>query len=131
MKPKKQAKPDIGPLDLLDAVPQRNAVVTSELADDGSVVLSVPLRQRWFMKPPFSLIFPFSSRRRVSLDKLGSEVWKQCDGSRSTEKIIEEFAARHAMTFHETRLSVMLFFRSLAERGLIAMVGVKRQNQES
>jgi hypothetical protein len=114
--------------ELLDAVPQPNRAVQSEGERGGELVLSVPLRQRWYMRRPLSLVFPFSTQRRVALDGLGIEVWRGCDGRRTAEQIVEQFARDHGLTFHESRLSVMQFLRELTRRGLIVMVG-KSQEQ--
>ena len=55
------------------------------------------------------------------LDKLGTEVLELCDGSRRVEEIVDEFAAKHRLTFHESRVAVTGFLRSLVQRGLIAI----------
>ena len=118
--------PDVG--QLLDAVPVPNrAVHCDSRLDDGGVVLSVPLRARWYMRPPLTWVLPFSTHRRVALDALGGEVWTACDGARTTECIVESFAERHRLTFHEARLSVMLFLKELVRRGLVVMVGRARE----
>jgi hypothetical protein len=125
--------PDINPsrslatADLLDAVPVRNRAVECEREADSELVLRVPLRRRWYMDPPVGWLFPFSRYRRVALDRLGKEVWQGCDGERTTESIVEGFAARHHLSFHEARLSVMQFLKDLTQRGLVVMVG---RNQE-
>jgi len=61
----------------------------------------------------------------VELDALGRQVFVACDGSRTTEQIVEEFAERHRLRFHEARLSVLTFLRSLVERNLVALVASK------
>jgi hypothetical protein len=109
--------------ELLDAVPMRNRTVRAEKDDEQELVLAVPMRRRWYMKRPFSWLFPFSTHRRVALDAMGREVWNQCDGDTAAEKIIEEFAGKHQLTFHEARISVMLFLKDLTQRGMIVMIG--------
>jgi hypothetical protein len=39
------------------------------------------------------------------------------------EEIVEAFAARHRLTFHEARLSVTAFLRQLTWRGLVVIAG--------
>lgn len=115
-------------VELLDAVPVRNRAVECESAREGEIVLKVPLRAQWYMKPPVGWLFPFSRYRRVALDRLGMEVWDGCDGKQTAERIVEQFARRHRLSFHEARLGVMQFLRDLTRRGLIVMVG-KGQGQ--
>lgn len=108
--------------EMLDAVPVRNERVRREAKGDEATVVFVPVRRRWYMGPPLSWLMSFSRERGVQLDKLGMEVWESCDGKRTTEEVIEEFAGRHHLTFHEARLSVMSFLRDLTRRGLVVMV---------
>jgi hypothetical protein len=108
--------------DVLDAVPVRNQSVREERKSDEEIVIFVPMGRRWYMGPPLSWVLPFSKERGVGLDRLGREVWEACDGKRTAERIVEEFAARHHVTFHEARLSVLSFLRELTRRGLVVMV---------
>jgi hypothetical protein len=107
---------------LLAAVPVRNRSVIEEKQETGTV-LRVPVRKRWFTSAPFSFIFPFSRFRSVELDKVGLEVWKDCDGTRNIEQIVERFAQKHHISFHEARAGVLEFLKSITRRGLIVITG--------
>ena len=106
--------------DLLDAVPIRNRAVGIRRSGD-RVTLSMPLQQRWYMKPPFNWVLPFRGRRRIELDILGNEIWEACDGDRSCEQIIDGFAEAHHLTFQEARAAVVRFIQSLVQRRLIVL----------
>ena len=118
----KQA-PAISAVDLLDAVPLRSQTVQGEKRPDGGWLLRVPLRRRWYTKPPLTWLMPLSRERAIGLDRLGSEVWEVCDGRRTVQEIVDLFAAAHDLTFHEARLSVTAFLRLLTRRGLVVVVG--------
>ena len=111
----------LDPEKLLDAVPTPNAAVRLERRGD-SVLLFVPLRPRFWTGPPLSWLLPFRKERGFALDALGEEVFAACDGRRTLEQIIEAFASRHRIRFHEARLAVTQFLRSLSERNLVALV---------
>ena len=49
-------------------------------------------------------------------------MWLACDGELRLEQIVEQFADRHQLKFHEARLCIVAFLRSLAERNLLALV---------
>lgn len=116
---RKRPKPSAD--DLLQSVPVRNDRAEQQVLDDGKVVLTVPLKKTWFMGPPLSWFMPIRNERRFELDALGAEVWDLCNNRRDMEQIIETFADRHQLTFHEARLSVSAFLRTLVERGCIVM----------
>jgi hypothetical protein len=109
------------PAELLLAVPTANRAVRVEPQGQG-MVLWVPVRQRWWMGPPLGWFLPFRKERGVALDAIGRQVYVACDGVHTTEQIIEQFAERHRLRFHEARLSVLAFLRSLVERNLIVLV---------
>jgi hypothetical protein len=110
---------------LLDAVPTANSAVRVERHGE-SVVLFVPIRKRFWMGPPFSWVLPYRKEKGFALDALGAEVFSACDGERTLEQIIEGFADRHRLRFHEARLAVTQFLRTLSERNLVALVVQER-----
>lgn len=106
--------------DLLDSIPVSNQAARVEDSGEGLVVY-LPIRQRWWMKPPFSWALPYRDERGVALDKLGAEVYRAIDGERTVEQIVERFAEAHRLRFHEARLAVMQFLRMLAERKIVVL----------
>jgi hypothetical protein len=116
--------------ELLGAVPCRNQAAETSRQSDGSLVVAVPLQRPRFMVPPLTWVLPYSSRRRVQLDALGTEVFELCDGRRNVEQIIEQFSARHRLTFREAQLSVGEFLKQLTRRGLVAIVGVREDRRD-
>jgi len=111
----------LSPERLLDAVPVRNEAVKPEQRGE-SLVLWVPLQKRWFTRPPIRWMLPTARQRGVELDGLGQWVWHAINGHRTLEQIIERFADRHQVTFHEARLAVLQFVRMLTAKRLVAVV---------
>ena len=105
---------------LLDAVPVANQAARVESYGD-LVVIYLPIRQRWWMRPPISWALPYREEKGVELDKLGTEVYRAVDGKRTVEQIVESFADQHKLRFHEARLAVMQFLRSLAQRNVVVL----------
>ncbi|HOU22572.1 MAG: PqqD family protein [Kiritimatiellae bacterium] len=107
---------------MLQAVllPNRAARVVRE-DPDGSLTLAVPTRKpsvlrglgAWLVRPP--------RERLTLLDSLGASVWKACDGRRPVEALVMEFARRHRLSFHESRVSVTGYVSSLLRRGVLAV----------
>jgi hypothetical protein len=106
---------------VLDAIPVVNSAVRVELQDNGAL-LWLPLRPRWWMGPPISWVLPFRREKGIALDGLGRQVLESCDGNSSVERIVEDFARRHKLRFHEARQSVLLFLKMLLERKVVALV---------
>ncbi len=119
-----RTKPSAMSLDeMLDAVPVRNQAVRSERRGSG-LVLWIQLKRRGFLEKPLKRVLPLRDEKGVKLDTLGEDVWKQCDGHTSVEKIVERFAAKHQVRFHEARASVMQFIALLVQRKLLVVVGM-------
>ena len=115
-------KQGLGLAQTLAAVPVVNRAVRQETRGE-ALVLFVPLRRRWWMAGPVSWWLPLRRERGVALDRLGREVWDLCDGRRDLEAVVDRFAQRHRLGFHEARLTVMQFLKMLVERKLLVLVG--------
>ena len=106
---------------LLDAVPTVNQAVRAK-QQGKALLLHVPIQQRWWMGPPLSWFMQFRSEKRYLLDEQGQELWRMCNGRRRTEEIVEKFASRHQLRFHEARVAVMEYLGTLLKRNLLVMV---------
>ncbi len=97
--------------------------VAAEAVSDagGDLKIAVATRRPRWLVPPLSWLVPFKPQRTVRLDNLGGEVWRLCDGERTVEAIIVEFAARHGLTFHEARVAVTGYLSQLVQRGVLAV----------
>ena len=105
---------------VLSTRPTQNSAVRAENTA-GGVMLFVPLARPAWLRA-LSIALPLRREKGFALDALGQEVWLACDGSRSFENIVVEFAARHRLRFHEARAMVAQFIRTLSERNLVALV---------
>ena len=115
-------RPEVGAWrPLLEARPVRNAAARAIDDGTGNVTVCVKTAPPWYMVAPISWIVPHRPERRFTLDRLGSQVWRSCDGRRNVEAIVDAFASEHELTFHEARVSVTNYLRSLVQRGVLAV----------
>lgn len=85
--------------------------------------ITVSLKRAWYLLvPPLSWIVRVGSTRTLRLDRLGARVWDLCDGKRTVEKIVDEFAELYGLSFHEARTSVTIYLKMLVQRGALAIV---------
>jgi len=108
--------------DLLHSRPVANTRVELDRLDDGGAVASIPMRRPSWLVPPLTWLVPFSSHRRVRLDRIGLGVLDLCDGKRTVEDIVEQFAAANKLSYREAQLPVTQFMQMLLQRGLVAAV---------
>lgn len=113
-------RPPLDPACVLDAVPTPNVLVRGERRGT-TLVLWRPRPRTWWSGLA-ALLLPWRDQKGFALDALGEEVWSACDGERSFEHIIEAFAERHRLRFHEARVPVAQFVRVLVERDLLSLV---------
>ena len=106
---------------MLDAVPCRNEA--AEAAPDGAsmVELAVKKKKPFFLVWPITLLIRPNLKKRVVLDKIGTEIWSMCDGALTVENIIDRFSKKYSLSFHESRVAVTDYIRSLVRRGILAM----------
>ncbi len=85
--------------------------------------ITVEMNRPWYLLfPPLSWIVRVGSTRTLGLDRLGARVWDLCDGKRTVEEIVDEFAELYDLSFHEARTSVTMYLKMLVQRGALAIV---------
>jgi len=87
------------------------------------LTLTVTMKRPGYLFPPLSWIIRPPQTKRIVLDAVGGQLWEWCNGNRNVENIIELFAKKHSLTFHEGRVSVTSYLKELLKRGALA-VGV-------
>ena len=88
---------------------------------NGEASIAVPTRRPGWLVPPISWVVRPPGARTLVLDALGVEIWTLCDGSRTVEAVIDAFAAANGLTFHEARVSVTAYLKSLLRQGALAV----------
>jgi len=106
---------------MLQAIPRRNAAADAVRRPDGTLAIHVRLRRPRWAVPPITWVVHMTDRRTVNLDALGTAVWDWADGRRTVEDVIDEFARRYSLTFHEARAAVTGFLSLLVKRGVLAI----------
>ncbi|NLX05284.1 MAG: PqqD family protein [Phycisphaerae bacterium] len=115
-------EPDQSWQKMLLARPVRNAAAKVSACSDGCLRIAIPNLRPWYLFPPISWMVRPAASKSLVLEGLGAEVWDLCDGRRTVEEVTDCFAARHSLSFHESRVSITGYLRLLVQRGALAMV---------
>lgn len=108
--------------DMLAAVLQPNLKVTAVWNTERTqLTLNVPTKRPDYLVPPISWVVRPPAFRSFVLDPVAAELWTWCDGRRCVEEVIELFARKHNLTFHESRVSVTSYLKELVKRGVFAV----------
>ena len=100
----------------------QNAAATIEKrGEDGGLAISVPNKKPSYLVPPLTWIIRPNEKKVLHLDTVGAFIWDMCDGNVPVETVIEKFAQKHRLTFHESRVSVTTYAKSLLQRGALAV----------
>lgn len=106
---------------MLEATPLRNAAARVELGTGDGVRVFVKRAKPAYWVPPISWIVPLKPERVVMLDRVGTAVWRLCDGQRTVRAVVDEFAVTYRLTFHEARTAVSEYIGMLIQRGILAI----------
>ena len=107
---------------MLESRPCPNAAAAVAPQPDGTVRITVQLKKTKWIMPPLSWFIRPSRQRRYHLqDRVAVTIWGLCDGRRSVEAIVDEFAQRYSLTFHEARAAVTEYLKTLIQRGIVAV----------
>ena len=101
-------------------IPNQAVKVLKEEAD-GSLTLAVPTRKPPMIRGVFSWLVRVPKERWSVLDPIGAAIWKSCDGKRTVEEIVVKFATFYRLSFHESRVSVTGYVKTLLQRGVLAV----------
>ncbi|MGA1529631.1 MAG: PqqD family protein [Kiritimatiellia bacterium] len=86
-----------------------------------TLTLKIPTKRPDWLVPPISWVVRPPAYRSLVLDPVGADLWTWCDGSRTVEKVVEMFADKHSLTFHEARVSATSYLKELVRRGALAV----------
>ena len=103
----------------LRGIPVLNEGVTSREREDGRLRVCVRIARK--SGGVFVRFLPPVFERNVNLDELGSFVFRQIDGNKSTRDIIKAFVKEFRVNRREAELSCVHFLRSLAQRRVISI----------
>ena len=106
---------------MLRARPVRNTAAEVKGGGEGGLRITVKKRKPDFLFPPLSWIIRPRLKGAAELDALGAQVWDMCAGERTVEQIVDDFASRHRLTVHESRVAVTNYMKLLVERGALAV----------
>ncbi len=115
----------------LSSRPCPNTAAERTSRPDGGTIVKVPMNRPGWLVPPLSWLLPFSENRRLRLDAIGTQVLQMCDGDRTVETIIEQFAVKNKLSFREAQLPVTQFLQQMTERGVIAIVGPQEKADQT
>jgi hypothetical protein len=108
--------------DMLTAVLHPNLKVTAAWNPERTrLTLQVPTKKPDYLIPPLTLIIRPPAYRSFVLDPVAADLWTWCDGKNRVEQVIELFARKHNLTFHESRVSVTTYLKELVKRGVFAV----------
>lgn len=102
--------------------PVHNAVAELLAEEDTGLLFRVRRQRLSWLVPPLSWVFRPRLEHRKWIDHLGAEVWRLCDGERDLESIVDVFAERNELSFHEARAAVSTYLQQLTESGILAAV---------
>ena len=106
---------------MLEAIPRQNATADVKEREDGSLQVMVGLRPPRWLIPPLKWFIKLSTRKYVEIDPIGGDVWRWCDGAQTVEDVVDAFAVKYRFSFHEARIAVTGYLRSLIQRGIVAI----------
>lgn len=99
----------------------RNCAAVRDDTGSRGLSLRIPRKRPSWLIPPVSWVVTVRDYSPVTLDALGTEVWTLCDGRRTVEDLIDAFAAKHGLSFHEARVAVTQYLKVLIQRGVLAV----------
>jgi hypothetical protein len=104
---------------MLRAFAHQNRAAHVERGPHGEVSVGVERKRR--LPAPLVWIVPFQKQSVTRLDAVGSRIWSLCDGRRTVGQVVDAIATEYQLTFHESRVAVTGYIKTLLQRGVLAI----------
>jgi hypothetical protein len=91
--------------------------------EDGSTTILVEIEYKGFIGKLLKIfsITPPPKYKRIVLDRIGSIVWKMCDGKHSIEDIIKKLVKETGLSRRNIELAIYNYIKTLIMKGLIEL----------
>lgn len=106
---------------LLHARVVANTAVRVEQDGPTGLRVAVPVRPRWWARPPLTWVFPLRRERRFALDDVGKALWEAGRKRRRLRAAVHDFARGQRLSFHEARVALTPILQTLIARGILAL----------
>jgi len=106
---------------MLQVIPVKNESARFEQVDSSGIKVTVQKKKPKYLIPPLSWIIKMKLEKTIQLDEIGAFLLNLCDGKNTIENIIDSFAEQYQLSFHEARVSITDYIKSLMERGILAI----------
>lgn len=103
---------------MLRARPIRRPSVEVEETDEGEIVLTISYNPSLGVKILARLFF-VPTTRIITLDKIGADIWKMCDGEKKVEDIVSEISRRYKLGRREAEVAIITYIKKLGDRGAL------------
>ncbi len=107
---------------MLAACLLHNEAAAADPQPGGGIRIKVPTKPPRGLFPPLSWLARTKPFKILELDALGHQVWRSCGPGKTVEQIIDDFAGTYRLTFHESRVAVTGFIKTLVQRGALVVV---------
>ncbi len=95
-----------------------------ELDEEGNAVILVEIEYKGLKGKILKALSltPLPKYKRIVLDRMGTEVWKLCDGKHTVEDIVRHMMKKTGMSRRNMEIAVYTYLRMLVEKGLVEVI---------
>jgi hypothetical protein len=101
-------------------IPVRNELLEYEEDEQGLVSVKIPRKDTRWVKAMSKIMYVPASRV-ISLDEIGSYVWRMCDGKTTVKELIDDFRTKYKLSRKEAEIFMVTFLRTLTQKGIIGL----------
>lgn len=116
----------LSPEEVLNAKVVVNEAVRTE--EKGKELIVVIPRKKSFFVNLLSFILVVPREKKVILDELGAEVYRDCRQNLPVSEIVANFKKKHNVSEDYGRQSVMIYLKTLAQRSIVGFLIKESKN---
>ena len=114
---------------MLNSRPARNELLNWETAETGEAQITVERSDSWKTRI-LSKVFYIPTERTITLDSVGTDVWKMCDGNTSVSAMIQGLQDRYKLDRKEAEVSLLSYLKTLGQKNFVGFLVDKPNKSE-
>ncbi len=106
--------------EMFECRPIRHPSLDWEKNQREEVIIEIPLKKNFWARLLTKFFF-LPERKKINLDRIGSEVWMLCDGKNTVRNIVKILRKRYNLSRKEAEVSTLEYLRRLTQKGIIGL----------
>lgn len=106
---------------MMNSRPARNELLSWDTTESGEAQITVTREETWKTRL-LSKVFYIPEKRTITLDEVGTQVWRMCDGHTSVASMIDRLRDEYKLDRKEAEVSLLSYLKTLGQKRFVGFL---------